>query len=111
MVNEGDEGVSHGHMVGIGVSDKAYRRLGVNSMVKGRCKARVLKSGIKESISHCIWCIDSGTELDVRKGGMGNGRRHCYWVVGGVIFSEELGMRAAERVFIVLKEFLGSGEL
>ena len=76
MVNEGDEGGSHGHMVGIGVSDKAYQRLGVNSMVKGRCKVRVLKSGIKESISHCIWCIDSGTELDVRKGSMGNGRRH-----------------------------------
>ena len=39
MVNEGDEGVPHGHMVGIGVSDKAYWRLGVNSTVKSRCEA------------------------------------------------------------------------
>ena len=33
MVNEGDKCIPHGHMVGIGISDKAYRRLGVNGMV------------------------------------------------------------------------------
>ena len=33
MVHKGDKCVPHGHMVGIGISDKAYWRLGVNGTV------------------------------------------------------------------------------
>ena len=40
---EGNEGVPHGHVVGVGFSDKADRRLGVDSAVKGGCKAGVLE--------------------------------------------------------------------
>ena len=43
---EGNEGVPHGHVVGVGFSDKADRRLGVNGTVKGGCKAGVLEGCI-----------------------------------------------------------------
>ena len=39
VFDEGNEGVPHGHVVGVGFSDKADRRLGVNGAVKGGCKA------------------------------------------------------------------------
>ena len=34
---EGNEGVPHGHMVGVGFAKKANRRLGVDGAVKGGC--------------------------------------------------------------------------
>ena len=40
---KGNEGVSHGHVVGVGFANKADRRLGVNGAVKGGCKAGVLE--------------------------------------------------------------------
>ena len=46
VFNEGNEGVPHGHVVGIGFSDKADGRLGVDGTVKGGCKAGVLEGCI-----------------------------------------------------------------
>ena len=43
MLYEGNEGIPHGHMVGIGFSNEADWRLGVDGMVWGGCKARVLE--------------------------------------------------------------------
>ena len=43
MFYEGNEGVSHGHVVGVGFSNETYWRLGVNGAVKGGCEAGVLK--------------------------------------------------------------------
>ena len=43
---EGNEGVPHGHVVGVGFSDKADGRLGVNGAVKGGCKVGVLEGCI-----------------------------------------------------------------
>ena len=34
---EGNEGVPHGHVVGVGFTKKAARGLGVNGAVKGGC--------------------------------------------------------------------------
>ena len=34
---EGNEGVSHGHMVGVGFAEKANRGLRVDGAVKGGC--------------------------------------------------------------------------
>ena len=43
---EGNEGVPHGHVVGVGFADKADGRLGVDGAVKGGCKAGVLEGCI-----------------------------------------------------------------
>ena len=43
VFNEGNEGVPHGHVVGVGFANKADRRLGVDGAVKGGCKAGILK--------------------------------------------------------------------
>ena len=40
---EGNKGVPHGHVVGVGFVNEADRRLGVNGVVWGGCKARVLE--------------------------------------------------------------------
>ena len=40
---EGNEGVPHGHVVGVGFANETDRRLGVDGMVKGGCKAGVLE--------------------------------------------------------------------
>ena len=40
---KGNEGVSHGHVVGVGFTHKADGRLGVNGTVKGGCKVGVLE--------------------------------------------------------------------
>ena len=40
---KGDEGVPHGHVVGIGFSDEADRGLGVDGAVKGGCETGVLE--------------------------------------------------------------------
>ena len=40
---KGNEGVPHGHVVGVGFTKKANGRLGVNGAVKGGCKAGVLE--------------------------------------------------------------------
>ena len=40
---EGNEGVPHGHVVGVGFMNKADGRLGVDGAVKGGCKAGVLE--------------------------------------------------------------------
>ena len=40
---EGNEGVSHGHVMGVGFANKADRRLGVDGTVKGGCKVGVLE--------------------------------------------------------------------
>ena len=37
MFYEGNEGVPHGHVVGVGFVKKADRGLGVNGTVKGGC--------------------------------------------------------------------------
>ena len=46
VFNEGNEGVPHGHVVGVGFSDETDRRLGVNGAVEGGCEAGILKSCI-----------------------------------------------------------------
>ena len=43
---EGNEGISHGHVVGVGFTNETDRRLGVDGAVKGGCKAGVLEGGI-----------------------------------------------------------------
>ena len=43
MFHKGNEGVPHGHVVGVGFTNKADGRLGVDGMVKGGCKAGVLE--------------------------------------------------------------------
>ena len=40
---EGNEGVSHGHVMSVGFANKADRRLGVDGMVKGGCEVGVLE--------------------------------------------------------------------
>ena len=40
---EGNEGVSHGHVVGVGFMNETDRRLGVDGVVKGGCEAGVLE--------------------------------------------------------------------
>ena len=40
---KGNEGVPHGHVVGVGFVNKADGRLGVDGAVKGGCKAGVLE--------------------------------------------------------------------
>ena len=40
---EGDEGVPHGHVVGVGFANETDRRLGVDGAVEGGCKAGVLE--------------------------------------------------------------------
>ena len=37
MFYEGNEGVPHGHVVGVGFAKEANRGLGINGAVKGRC--------------------------------------------------------------------------
>ena len=36
---EGNEGISHGHMVGVGFTNETDWRLGVDGAVEGGCKA------------------------------------------------------------------------
>ena len=43
MFNEGNEGVPHGHVVGVGFSDEADGGLGIYGTVKGGCKVGVLE--------------------------------------------------------------------
>ena len=43
---KGNEGISHGHVVGVGFANKADGRLGVDGTVKGGCKAGVLEGCI-----------------------------------------------------------------
>ena len=43
VFNEGNEGVPHGHVVGVGFSDETDGGLGVNGTVKGGCEAGVLE--------------------------------------------------------------------
>ena len=43
MFYKGNEGIPHGHVVGVGFANKADRRLGVDGAVKGGCKAGILK--------------------------------------------------------------------
>ena len=43
---KGNEGVPHGHVVGVGFSDKADGRLGIDGAVKGGCKAGVLEGSV-----------------------------------------------------------------
>ena len=43
VFNEGNEGVPHGHVVGVGFSDEADRGLGIDGTVKGGCEAGVLE--------------------------------------------------------------------
>ena len=40
---KGNEGVPHGHVVGVGFSNEANRRLGVDGAVKGGCEMGVLE--------------------------------------------------------------------
>ena len=40
---KGNEGVPHGHVVGVGFTNEANGRLGVDGTVKGGCKAGVLE--------------------------------------------------------------------
>ena len=40
---EGNEGVPHGHVVGVDFTNETDRRLGVDGAVKGGCKAGVLE--------------------------------------------------------------------
>ena len=40
---EGNKGVSHGHVVGVGFTNETDRRLGVDGAVKGGCEAGVLE--------------------------------------------------------------------
>ena len=40
---EGNEGIPHGHVVGVGFVNETNRRLGVDGAVKGGCKAGVLE--------------------------------------------------------------------
>ena len=46
VFNEGNEGVPHGHVVGVGFTNETDGRLGVNGAVKGGCKAGVLEGCI-----------------------------------------------------------------
>ena len=41
---EGNEGISHSHVVGVGFTNETDRRLGVDGAVKGGCEAGVLES-------------------------------------------------------------------
>ena len=43
---EGDEGIPHGHVVGVGFAKKADRGLGVDGVVKGGCEVGVLEGCI-----------------------------------------------------------------
>ena len=43
MFYKGNEGVPHGHVVGVGFTNEANGRLGVDGTVKGGCKAGVLE--------------------------------------------------------------------
>ena len=43
---EGNEGVPHGHVVGVGFANETDRGLGVDGVVKGGCKAGVLEGGV-----------------------------------------------------------------
>ena len=37
MFYEGNEGIPHGHVVGVGFAKEADRGLGIDGVVKGRC--------------------------------------------------------------------------
>ena len=43
MFYEGNEGIPHGHVVGVGFTNETDRRLGVDGAVKGGCEAGVLE--------------------------------------------------------------------
>ena len=43
MFNEGNEGVPHSHVMGVGFSDEADGRLGIDGTVKSGCEAGVLE--------------------------------------------------------------------
>ena len=43
VFNEGNEGVPHCHVVGVGFSDEADRGLGIDGSVKGGCEAGILE--------------------------------------------------------------------
>ena len=43
MFNEGNEGVPHSHVVGVGFSDEADGGLGIDGTVKSGCEAGVLE--------------------------------------------------------------------
>ena len=43
VFHKGNEGVSHGHVVGVGFMNETDWRLGVDGTVEGRCKAGVLE--------------------------------------------------------------------
>ena len=43
VFNEGNEGVPHGHVVGVGFSDEADGGLGIDGTVKSGCEAGVLE--------------------------------------------------------------------
>ena len=46
MFHQGDEGIPHCHVVGIGLTSEANGRLGIYGSVEGRSKVRVLEGGV-----------------------------------------------------------------
>ena len=46
VFHEGNEAISHGHVVGICFTDKTNGGLGVNGAVKGGCKVGILEDSI-----------------------------------------------------------------
>ena len=46
MFNEGNEGIPHSHVMGVGFSDEADGRLGIDGTVESGCEAGVLEGCI-----------------------------------------------------------------
>ena len=62
---EGDEGIPHGHVMGICFMNEANWRLGVYGVIWSGGKVRVLEGCIKKGISSGVGGIDAGYKLDI----------------------------------------------
>lgn len=65
MVGEGDDGVAHGQVKGIGFQKEPEGGFWVKGTIKGGSKIGVNEDRVEECVYSSIWDIDTGSVLNV----------------------------------------------